>query len=234
MTAGGLAVLANNRDGTFTLTRSYTLDAYPRSHVVGDFNGDGFADAAAFFWSDQPGTNYKLVVQVWMNDGMGNLAPGWEARSHSTFCRPRSIVADLDGDGDLDLAATADLVGILVCLNRGDGTFVGPVAYGTLDHPYDVIAEDWNYDGRLDLVAVKPASTDATLNILYNRGCASCYANCDGSQTPPKLTVADFICFLNRFAAGDLYANCDKSTGLPQLTVNDFICFQQRFSAGCP
>jgi hypothetical protein len=29
-----------------------------------------------------------------------------------------------------------------------------------------------------------------------------CYANCDGSVTPPVLNVLDFTCFLNRFAAG--------------------------------
>src|SRR5262249_12430591 len=32
---------------------------------------------------------------------------------------------------------------------------------------------------------------------------AHCYANCDASTTPPVLNVADFSCFLNRFAAGD-------------------------------
>jgi hypothetical protein len=61
----------------------------------------------------------------------------------------------------------------------------------------------------------------------------TCYANCDGSTTPPVLTVNDFICFQNRFAAGDPYANCDGSTTPPVLNVNDFLCFQSRFAAGC-
>src|SRR5262245_54852489 len=43
-------------------------------------------------------------------------------------------------------------------------------------------------------------------------GPVACYANCDGSTVPPVLNVADFACFLNRFAAGDSYANCDWST----------------------
>jgi len=57
-------------------------------------------------------------------------------------------------------------------------------------------------------------------------GCtpAGCYANCDGSTTAPILNVNDFICFNNRFAAGDSYANCDGSTSVPVLNVNDFIC----------
>jgi hypothetical protein len=63
---------------------------------------------------------------------------------------------------------------------------------------------------------------------------AVCYANCDASTTLPVLNVADFICFLSHFAAGDSYANCDASTTPPILNVADFVCFQQRFAAGCP
>ena len=61
-----------------------------------------------------------------------------------------------------------------------------------------------------------------------------CYANCDGSTSPPVLNVNDFICFQAKFAAGDSYANCDNSTAAPVLNINDFICFQQKFAAGCP
>jgi hypothetical protein len=61
----------------------------------------------------------------------------------------------------------------------------------------------------------------------------ACYANCDNSTAPPILNVNDFICFQQRFAAGDSYANCDGSTSPPVLNVNDFICFQARFVAGC-
>ena len=60
-----------------------------------------------------------------------------------------------------------------------------------------------------------------------------CYANCDGSTTPPILNVLDFGCFLNQFAAGDTRANCDGSTTVPVLNVLDFGCFLNRFAAGC-
>ena len=64
--------------------------------------------------------------------------------------------------------------------------------------------------------------------------CGGCYANCDGSTIAPVLNINDFICFQQKFAAGDSYANCDSSTAAPVLNVNDFICFQQKFAAGCP
>jgi len=63
---------------------------------------------------------------------------------------------------------------------------------------------------------------------------ARCYANCDCTTTAPVLNVSDFVCFLNKYAAGDPYANCDGSTTAPVLNVNDFICFQTKYAAGCP
>jgi probable HAF family extracellular repeat protein len=62
----------------------------------------------------------------------------------------------------------------------------------------------------------------------------ACYANCDASTVAPTLNVADVLCFLNRFAAGDAYANCDGSTAPPTLNILDFTCFLDRFGTGCP
>lgn len=61
-----------------------------------------------------------------------------------------------------------------------------------------------------------------------------CYANCDESTQAPALNVADFTCFLQKFASGNAYANCDQSAVFPTINVADFSCFLQRFAAGCP
>ncbi len=61
-----------------------------------------------------------------------------------------------------------------------------------------------------------------------------CYPNCDGSTIDPFLNVLDFMCFINRFTAGDPWANCDDSTIPPVLNVLDFTCFLNKFAAGCP
>jgi hypothetical protein len=61
----------------------------------------------------------------------------------------------------------------------------------------------------------------------------ACYANCDGSTEPPVLNIADFSCFLSKFAGGDPYANCDGSTEPPVLNVADFTCFLSKFAGGC-
>ncbi|MBL9031364.1 MAG: CotH kinase family protein [Phycisphaerae bacterium] len=69
--------------------------------------------------------------------------------------------------------------------------------------------------------------------VFVSPSCFPCYANCDGSTTAPVLNVNDFICFQNKFAAGDSSANCDGSTTAPVLNVNDFTCFLNAFAAGC-
>ena len=86
--------------------------------------------------------------------------------------------------------------------------------------------------------AIRPVPADLNGNgqtgvNFYLFGTPGCYPNCDGSTTAPVLTVNDFTCFLNRFAAGSAYANCDGSTTAPVLNVNDFVCFINRFGAGC-
>jgi predicted outer membrane repeat protein len=74
---------------------------------------------------------------------------------------------------------------------------------------------------------------------MADRGCyefqgTSCYPNCDNSILQPVLNVADFACFLQRYAAGDRWANCDNSTATPVLNVADLTCFLQKYTAGCP
>src|SRR4051812_2583884 len=56
---------------------------------------------------------------------------------------------------------------------------------------------------------------------------------CYGSTPAPVLNVADFTCFLQKFAGGAAWANCDHSPASPSLNVADFPCFPQRFAAGC-
>ncbi len=80
----------------------------------------------------------------------------------------------------------------------------------------------------------QPLSGDQSFVLIGTTGGGGCYANCDASTTAPVLNVADFSCFLQKFAAADSYANCDGSTQAPVLNVADFSCFLQKFAAGCP
>jgi hypothetical protein len=51
---------------------------------------------------------------------------------------------------------------------------------------------------------------------------------------PPALNIADFMCYLQRFSAGEPYANCDLSATPPTLNIADFTCFLRKYANGCP
>ncbi len=83
--------------------------------------------------------------------------------------QPRSVFsADLDGDGDNDLAvANADNT-VSVLLNNGDGTFAAKVDYGAGFHPVSVFSVDLDGDGDNDLAVAN--EDDFTVSVLLNNG----------------------------------------------------------------
>jgi hypothetical protein len=83
------------------------------------------------------------------------------------------------------------------------------------------------YDCVVSNACGSAASSAARLSV-------SCYANCDGSTTPPVLNVNDLVCFMTRYAAGDPWANCSTADTRRSPRASDFLCFLERFQAGCP
>jgi hypothetical protein len=139
-------------------------------------------------------------------------------------------------------AANGGLRGSFECKIWGAG---GPAL---IQYLYQDMTFDWN--GNSSTIGVQAPGVSITNSFLNNNvpggpiannsACSIvansvvvCYPNCDHSTSNPCLTVQDFGCFLNAFAAGDSYANCDGSTTIPVLTVQDFGCFLNSFAAGC-
>lgn len=150
----------------------------------------------------------------------------------------QNFASDVSGDGSVVVGRSSDPAGVSV------GYYWDRVR-GRRDLKQFLISlgatglEGWSLTGAN---AVSPDGAFIVGNGVDPRGYqmgwrahipAFCYANCDGSIVAPVLNVADFTCFLARFAAGDPYANCDGSSVAPVLNIADFVCFSQRFAAGC-
>ncbi len=98
---------------------------------------------------------------------------------HSTFLfdstysvgdEPWSIVsADLDGDGDLDLAtANRNDRKVSVLLNNGNGKFSSSTSYSVDYWPHSIVASDLDRDGDVDLATAN--RTSGTVSVLMNNG----------------------------------------------------------------
>jgi VCBS repeat protein len=109
----------------------------------GDFNGDGIADLVE-------AGSLNMLVRL----GVGN----------GTFVDGASMlvewvtaieVADLSGDGVLDLAVSSNTEGILVFLGKGDGTFADAQQIAAAGGARSVQLIDIDRDGDLDLAGVQ-------------------------------------------------------------------------------
>jgi DNA-binding beta-propeller fold protein YncE len=137
----------------------------------------------------------------------------------------------------------------LVDRATGAMTLIGPLtgptnpnglAYNTTDNKLYLVDNSTDILYTINLTtgganAIGPTGTGNLLGLAFipETSTPACYANCDGSTTEPILNVADFTCFLSKFAGQDPYANCDGSTTEPILNVADFTCFLSKFAAGC-
>jgi hypothetical protein len=165
---GTIGVLLGNGDGTFRAAVPYDSGGYLAiALAVGDVNGDGKPDLIVV---NQYG-NTKFAdgtIGVLLGNGDGTFQP---AVTYSTdgFSATAVAVADLNGDGKLDVVVTNCDVGtgnascytgdgvVSVLLGNGDGTFQTAATYelgqilGTAGADGVAIA-DINGDGIPDLV----------------------------------------------------------------------------------
>lgn len=134
----------------------------PHSIVVGDFNRDGLLDVAT-------SNGHDVTVSVFHNSGEGTLTHAHDVHFEAAGHLNSLVTSDLDGDGDLDIAAAdreAHRVGVLI--HPGDGPYPAPVHYETDREPFMIAAGDLNGDGAPDLVTANKSANNVT--VLFNLG----------------------------------------------------------------
>jgi hypothetical protein len=175
-----------NTGGAFAPAVTYVAGARPKGLALADLDGDDLLDIVVA----SPDTR---AVDFLLNLGGGVFGSG-SSLSVGPDLRPDSVVAaDLDGDGDADIAASTsgnNLNFASVFLNLGSATFAGIANYPTSGiNPAGIVAADFDMDGDRDLATSNQDS--ANVSLLENLG-AAVYgaATLSGVGTTPEVLSA--------------------------------------------
>jgi hypothetical protein len=172
--------------GRFASPQSYAIDGVIRRVQVADINHDG-VDDLLFLKLGQP------CLELWLGHSDGPPTPGPEIPGFDCGTSWAMVIADISGDGNLDLVASSvQLPGegrtLDVYLSDGTGAFRYSRSYTTLGLALDLVFKDWNGDGFPDLVVV-----GESLQLLYNRGDGT-FADAEdcGIALGGEVVVSDF------------------------------------------
>jgi hypothetical protein len=217
-TSDTVSILFNDGTGVFGQDVEYAVGTMPRSLVAEDLDADGDIDLAVL---NVGGSG----VSILLNNGDGGFAPQVQfivgavtprGNPNLTMPVPGPFLAagDLDNDADVDLAIPAGGV-VRILVNDGAGAFsLSRKAADVIGFDaYDIVIEDLNSDGLVDLAAVTSKTSPTAVNVMLNEG--------DLTFAPPVAYDADFVgcgCVYNNYSidAGDL-----DGDGAPELVVGN-------------
>jgi len=187
-TGGTVGVLLGKGNGTFHAARYFTA---PNAIALaaGDFNGDGKLDLAVV----ETGGTGDGALAIFLGDGKGNFRKSARYR-----LGPASVavaVADLDGDGHLDIVAINGGVkgngSVEVFFGKGDGTFKAPKTYKLGAYPDFVATADLNGDHHPDLVVAQNLGS-VTVFINDGRGGFKEQRTYGAANGADGIAIADF------------------------------------------
>ncbi len=154
---GFAQVSSGNGDGTFASPNTVTTGRDVHDFATGDVDGDNAVDFVATTSLDARGS-----LSVRRGRGEGNFFPLEERAGsyHTSELRGEVLLADADGDLDLD-ALAANFGAQDISLWRGDGTggFSAVERYGVGQPAQDLEVADFDGDGVVDAAVLTEADT---------------------------------------------------------------------------
>lgn len=193
---GSISVFMGNGDGTFQLTNVYDSGGLGFGNggfgnaemAVADINGDGNVDIVAANCASKRSTSCGVgdgIITVLLGYGDGTFQPATSRNSGIPHMGTAIALADLNGDGVLDLIAsssqcsssTSCLPGkVDILLGNGDATFSPTANYPSATWGVTGVASaDVNGDGKLDLIVGGCGGTncwneDGIVSVLLGNG----------------------------------------------------------------
>jgi uncharacterized protein (TIGR03437 family) len=189
---GGIVILLNNGDGTFTKKGSTYPGNGPDTVAVADINGDGKPDVVAGNFGNNSLTSGTLLVMLGNGDGTFQ-SPTTIAAAGPVIC---VLIADFNKDGNPDLAVVTFSNGnqntLQILLGNGKGGFSPQPSFLLTGPSTALTAGDFNGDGNLDLATGD--YSHSTVSILLGKGNGTFQSGSVYAAPSPTeaLTVTDY------------------------------------------
>jgi hypothetical protein len=188
---GSVGVLLGNGDGTFQPATTYfSGGTIPNSITVADVNGDGRLDVLVA----NRGTEFdgfgESVLGVLLGNGDGTLEPVEVIDFGCASGVSSMTIADLNGDGKVDIVAGPLCDTYAVLLGRGDRTFQPPLlGLSGLGTVLSMAIGDVNHDSKPDLVLDLVLGSNHAIAILLGIGDGTFQMPVSSYQSDPYLSL---------------------------------------------
>jgi len=149
----------------FGAPTSFSTGVEPGGLAAGDFDADGDLDLAVI---TNGATGAQDRAEIYLNDGTGSYSPGQILALPNSSSASEVVAADLDGDGDIDLAVVLrDFNQVMRLVNNG-GVFAQGATAPVGNDARALAAADLEGDGDVDLAVAN--RNDGSATILVNNG----------------------------------------------------------------
>ncbi|MFN8440658.1 MAG: VCBS repeat-containing protein [Caldilineaceae bacterium] len=145
-------IYLNDGKGNFSTSRSFETQFDTNAVALGDMDNDGDLDIVTTHYNIED--SFSLITNlVHLNDGQGNF-PTVHSFGLGNDQTQDLALADIDGDGALDIIAANAAKQGSIYRNDGQGNLVASQNFGSwLDAPQHVATTDIDGDGDLDIIA---------------------------------------------------------------------------------